>query len=96
MGTITPISRPEVAPPDPGALTMKHQLILAMQQGLSEPNHSSNSGIGPDSAAWATLIVDGPYYVDVNVRHVPADREAEWNALTAAQRDRAFTSPSFR
>jgi hypothetical protein len=50
--TVTPISRPEAAPSDRGALTMKHQLILAMQQGLNEPIHISNSGIGPGASAW--------------------------------------------
>lgn len=54
-----------------GASAVKHQLLSALRQGLSEPFHVSNSGIGPGPEAWATLIVEGPYYVDITVRPAP-------------------------
>lgn len=57
---------------DPGARAVKHRLLSALRQALGEAAfHVSNSGIGPGPAAWATLIIDSPHYVDITVR--PAD-----------------------
>lgn len=62
----------DAGPYDSGASNVKHRLLSALRQGLGvKAFHVSNSGIGP--AAWATLIVDGPYYVDITVRAPAAD-----------------------
>jgi hypothetical protein len=68
--TILPWEPPAGARQDAaGASAVKCSLLSALRQGLGEAAfHVSNSGIGPGSAAWATLIVDGPYYVDITIR----------------------------
>jgi hypothetical protein len=58
------------------AVTIKHRVLSALQQALGEPVHVSNTGIGPGAAAWVTLIVDGPYYVDITVRPAATDNGA--------------------